>query len=75
MRRFIFCSHPEILKTESFFMEVVVLFLAHHQMSDSNLNTTVTMTMATLTYPLLQDPQATCNVPLLHVYVQVYNLV
>jgi hypothetical protein len=55
----------EILKTERFFMEV-----------DSNLNTTVTMTtMTTLMYPLLQDPQARCNVPLLHVYVQVYNLV
>jgi hypothetical protein len=26
-------------------------------------------------YPLLQDPQATCNVPLLHVYVQVDSLV
>jgi hypothetical protein len=52
-------------KTESFFMEV-----------DSNLNTTVTMTtMTTLTYPLLQVPQARCNVPLLHVYVHVYNLV
>jgi hypothetical protein len=52
-------------KTESFFMEV-----------DSNLNTTVTMTtMTTLMYHLLQDPQARCNVPLLHVYVQVYSLV
>jgi hypothetical protein len=50
--------------------------LAHHQMFDSNINTTVTMTtMTTLMYPLLQDPQARCNVPLLHVYVQVYNLV
>jgi hypothetical protein len=55
----------EILKTESFSMEV-----------DSNLNTTVTMTtMSTLMCPLLQDPQARCNVPLLHVYVQVYSLV
>jgi hypothetical protein len=52
-------------KTEIFFMEV-----------DSNLNTTVTMTtMTTLMYPLLQDPQERCNVPLLHVYVQVYSLV
>jgi hypothetical protein len=52
-------------KTESFSMEV-----------DSNLKTTVTMTtMTTLMYPLLQDPQARCNVPLLHVYVQVYSLV
>jgi hypothetical protein len=52
-------------KTESFFMEV-----------DSNLNTTVTMTtMTTLMYPLLQDPQARCNVPLLNVYVQVYSSV
>jgi hypothetical protein len=42
----------------------------------SNLNTTVTMTtMTTLMYHLLQDPQARCNVPLLHVYVQVYSLV
>jgi hypothetical protein len=31
-------------------------------------------TMTTLMYPLLQDPQARCNVPLLHVYVQVYSL-
>jgi hypothetical protein len=61
----------EILKTEKlqkvkvFFMEV-----------DSNLNTTVTMiTMTTLMYPLLQDPQARCNVLLLRVYVQVYILV
>jgi hypothetical protein len=55
----------EIPKTESFFMEV-----------DSNLNTMVTMTtMTTLMYPLLQDPQARCNVPLLHVYVLVYSLV
>jgi hypothetical protein len=55
----------EILKTESFSMEV-----------DSNLHTTVTMTtMTTLMYPLLQDPQARCNVPLLHVYVQVYSSV
>jgi hypothetical protein len=31
----------------------------------------VTMTtMTTLMYPVLQDPQARCNVPLLHVYVQ-----
>jgi hypothetical protein len=54
-------------KTESFSMEV-----------DSNLNTTVTMTtMTTLMYPLLQDPQARCNVPLLHVrvYTQAYSLV
>jgi hypothetical protein len=43
---------------------------------DSNLNTTVTMTtMTTLMYPVVQDPQARCNVPLLHVYVQVYSLV
>jgi hypothetical protein len=43
---------------------------------DSNLNTAVTMTtMTTLMYPLLQDPQARCNVPLLHVHVQVYSLV
>jgi hypothetical protein len=43
---------------------------------DSNLNTTVTMTtMTTLMSPLLQDTQASCNVPLLHVYVQVYSLV
>jgi hypothetical protein len=44
---------------------------------DSNLNnTTVTMTtMTTLMYPLLQDPQARCNMPLLHVYVQVYSSV
>jgi hypothetical protein len=28
-----------------------------------------------LMYPLLQDPQAMCNVPLLPVYVQVYSLV
>jgi hypothetical protein len=43
---------------------------------DSNLNTTVTMTtMTTLMYLLLQDPQARCNVPLLHVYVQVCSLV
>jgi hypothetical protein len=43
---------------------------------DSNLNTTVTITtMTILMYPLLQDPQARCNVPLLHVYVQVYSLV
>jgi hypothetical protein len=42
----------------------------------SNLNTTVTMTtMTTFIYPLLQDPQARCNVPLLYVYVQVYSLV
>jgi hypothetical protein len=42
----------------------------------SNLNTTVTMTaMTTLSYPLLQDPQARCNVLLLHVYVHVYSLV
>jgi hypothetical protein len=61
----------EILKTEKlrklkvFFMEV-----------DSNLNTTVTMTtMTSLKYPVLQDPEARCNVPLLHVYVQVYSLV
>jgi hypothetical protein len=46
-------------KTESFFMEV-----------DSNLNTTVTMTtMTTLMYPLLRDPQAMCNVHLLHVAI------
>jgi hypothetical protein len=32
-------------------------------------------TMTTLMYPLLQDLQARCNVPLLHVYVQVYSLV
>jgi hypothetical protein len=52
-------------KTESVFMEV-----------DSNLNTTVTMTtMTTLMYPLLQDPQARCTVPLLRVYVQVYSSV
>jgi hypothetical protein len=52
-------------KTESVFMEV-----------DSNLNTTVTMTTITTSmYPLLQDPQARCNVPVLHVYVQVYSLV
>jgi hypothetical protein len=52
-------------KTESIFMEV-----------DSNLNTTVTMTtMTTLMYPVPQDPQASCNVPLLYVYVQVYSLV
>jgi hypothetical protein len=52
-------------KTESFFMEVA-----------SNLNTTVTITtMTTLMYPLLQDPQARCNVPLLLVYVQEYNSV
>jgi hypothetical protein len=39
-------------------------------------NMTVTMTtMTTLMYPLLQDPQAMCNVPLLPVYVQVYSLV
>jgi hypothetical protein len=51
--------------TESFFVEI-----------DSNLNTTVTMTtMTTLMYPLLQDPEARCNVPLLHVCVQVYSLV
>jgi hypothetical protein len=31
--------------------------------------------MTTLMYPLLQDPQARCNLPLLHVYVQVYSLV
>jgi hypothetical protein len=43
---------------------------------DSNLNTTVTMTTVTiLMYPLLQDPQARCNVPLLLVYVQVYSSV
>jgi hypothetical protein len=43
---------------------------------DSKLNTTVTMTtMTTLMYPLLQDPQARCNVPLLHVCVQVCSLV
>jgi hypothetical protein len=55
----------EILKTESCFMEV-----------DFNLNTTVTMTtMTTLMYPVLQDPRAKCNVPLLHVNVQVYSLV
>jgi hypothetical protein len=55
----------EILKTENFSMEV-----------DSNLNTTVTMTtMTTLLYPLLQDPQARCNVPLLRVYVQGYSSV
>jgi hypothetical protein len=35
---------------------------------DSNLNTTVTTTtMTTLMSPLLQDPQARCTVPLLHV--------
>jgi hypothetical protein len=52
-------------KTESFFMEV-----------NSKLNTTVAMTtMTTLTYPLLQDSQARCNVPLLPVYVQVYSSV
>jgi hypothetical protein len=51
-----------------------VMFLAYHQMSDSNLNMTVTMTtMTTLMYPLLQDPQARCNVALLHVYVQVWE--
>jgi hypothetical protein len=58
----------EILKTEIrkfFFMDV-----------DSNLNTTVTMTtMTTLMYHVLQDSEARCNVPLLHVYVQVYSLV
>jgi hypothetical protein len=43
---------------------------------DPNLNTTVTMTtMTTLMYPLLQDPQTRCDVPLLHVYVQMYSLV
>jgi hypothetical protein len=43
---------------------------------DSNLNKTVTMTtMTTLMYPLLQYPQARCNVLLLQVYVQVYSLV
>jgi hypothetical protein len=43
---------------------------------DSNLNTTVTMTtMTTLMYPLVQDPQARCNMPSLHVYVQVCSLV
>jgi hypothetical protein len=53
-----------------------ILFLATRQMFDSNINTTVTMTtMTTLMYPLLQDTQARCNVPLLHVYVQVYSLV
>jgi hypothetical protein len=53
-----------------------ILFLALHQMSDSNINTTVTMTtMTTLMYHPLQDPQARCKVPLLHVYVQVYSLV
>jgi hypothetical protein len=49
-----------------------ILFLAHHQMSDTNINTTVTLTtMTSLMYPILQDPQARCNVALLHVYVQV----
>jgi hypothetical protein len=63
-------SYPKFWKPKSsenrnFFMEV-----------DSNLNTTVTMTTITiLMYPLLQGPQARCNVPLLHVYVQVYSLV
>jgi hypothetical protein len=39
-------------------------------------NMTVTMTtMTTLTYSLVQDPQARCTVPLLHVYAQVYSLV
>jgi hypothetical protein len=28
-----------------------------------------------LMYPVPQDPQASCNVPLLYVYVQVYSLV
>jgi hypothetical protein len=43
---------------------------------DSNLNTTVTVTtMTTFMYPLLQDPQARCNVPLLLVCVQMYSLV
>jgi hypothetical protein len=56
---------PKSSKNRSFFMEV-----------DSNGNTMVTMTtMTTLVYPLLQDPQAWCNVPLLRVYVQVYSLV
>jgi hypothetical protein len=58
-------SYPKFWKPKVFFMEV-----------DSNLNTPVTMTtMTTLMYPLLQDPQARCNVPLLHVYVQVCSLV
>jgi hypothetical protein len=57
-------------------LNLKILFLAHHQMSDSNLYTPVTMTtMTALMYPLLQDPQARCTVPLLHVYVQVYSLV
>jgi hypothetical protein len=52
----------EILKTE--------------KLRKRNLNTTVTMTtMMILMCPFLQDPQARCNVPLLHVYVQVYSLV
>jgi hypothetical protein len=55
-------------KTESFFFLCVEV--------NFNLNTTVTMTtMTTLMYPLLQDPQARCNVPLLHVYVQMCSLV
>jgi heme/copper-type cytochrome/quinol oxidase subunit 3 len=32
-------------------------------------------TMTTLLYPLLQDPQARCNVALLHVYAHVCSLV
>jgi hypothetical protein len=45
-------------------LNLKILFLAHHQMTESNLNMMVTMTtMTALMYPLLQDPQARCNGP------------
>jgi hypothetical protein len=82
-------ENRKALKTESFFMEVVctpkLVFGPNMPPCDTHAGVlrpgarykawSCTQLVASVVYPLLQDPQARCNVPLLHVYVQVYRLV